>query len=417
MSTLRVGAITYDYYPFDIRVRRMAEAAADAGFETHVICLRNQGEPAHEVIHGVITDRVPFNRGFGRPLPLTILSWVWFMVLAGAVVTWQHMRRPYHAIVVHNMPDFLVFAALIPRLLGAKVVLDIQDVSPELMAAKAGSGRKKDLLYRLSALQERISTTFADRVITVGWPFEERLQARGVPASKLSVVLNSADPRLFPAERRCPPPSWSAGHDGSFIIMYYGTIAERNGLDIAVCALALALPRAPRLRLDIMGRGECLPEVKRLADTLGVAEYVRFSDPCPSDRIVDFVVHGDAGIIPYRFDGFAELVLPTKAYELAWMHRPIIASDTTAIRSMFQSGSVLLCQPGSAESFAEALIKLYERPSLQRLLVERAAKDYVPYRFEEVRSQYVQLLASLGQEDIPHAMTAGPSIRMKGDRA
>lgn len=394
MSQLRVGAITYDYYPFDIRVRRMAEAAADAGYEMHVICLRDKGELPHETCNGVITHRLPFSRGFGRPLPLTILSWIWFMVLAGSVVTWQHIRQRYDVIIAHNMPDFLVFAAIIPRILGAKVVLDVQDVSPELMAAKS-NGRLKGLLFWLSALQERISTAFSNNVITVGWPFEERLKSRGVPSRKLSLVLNSADPRLFPAARRCPPPSWAPGFDGPFIVMYYGTIAERNGLDTAVRALALALPRAPRLRLDLMGRGEHLPAVRQLAEELGVADRVRVNDPCPSENIVDFVVHGDVGIIPYRLDGFAELVLPTKAYEQAWMQRPMIASDTVAIRSMFRQGSILLCDPENPQSFADAIVNLYEHPELQRTMVERAANDYTPYRWEQQRAEYQEFLASL----------------------
>jgi glycosyltransferase involved in cell wall biosynthesis len=394
MPEVRVGAITYDYYPFDIRVRRMAEAAVDAGYEMEVICLRDKGEAPREVCNGVITRRVPFSRGFGRPLPLSLLSWIWFLVLAGLLVTVEHLRRPYQVIIAHNMPDFLVFAAFIPRLLGAKVVLDIQDVSPELMAAKS-SGRPGRILYHLCAVQERISTAFSHHVITAGWPFEDRLKARGVPESKLSVVLNSADPRLFPAARRCPPPSWAPDYTGPFIVMYYGTIAERNGLDTALYALALALPEAPRLRLDIMGRGENLLEIKRLARKLGIAEYVQFSEPCPSSQIVDFVVHGDAGIIPYRVDGFAELVLPTKAYEQAWMQRPIIASDTMAIRSMFRPGATLLCDADSPESFAAALVLLYKDPQLQRTLVERAAEDYAPYRWERVRSEYQELLASL----------------------
>lgn len=397
MTTLRVAAITYDYYPFDIRVRRMAEAAADAGYEMRIICLRNQGEAPHEVCSGVITDRLPFGRGFGRALPLTILSWLWFMVLAGTVVTWQHLRHPYDVIIAHNMPDFLVFAAVIPRILGAKVVLDVQDVSPELMSAKS-SGRMKAMLYRLAAIQERVSTAFSNYVITVGWPFEERLKARGVPARKLALVLNSADPRLFPAARRCPPPSWPVDHDGPFIVMYYGTIAERNGLDTAVRALALALPHAPHLQLDIMGRGEYLPEVQRLAKELGIADRVRFSDPCPSENIVDFVLHGDAGIIPYRRDGFAELVLPTKAYEQAWMQRPMVASNTVAIRSMFREGSILLCDPESPQSFADALVHLYEHPELQRTMVERAFEDYTPYRWEQVRAEYQEFLATISRK-------------------
>jgi glycosyltransferase involved in cell wall biosynthesis len=398
-SQLRMAAITYDYYPFDIRVRRMAEAAADAGYEMRVICLRDTGEAPHEVCNGVITDRLPFSRGFGRPLPLTILSWLWFTLLAGAVVTWQHLRRPYDVIIAHNMPDFLVFAAVIPRMLGAKVILDVQDVSPELMSAKS-SGKMRRILFRLAAIQERVSTAFASHVITVGWPFEQRLKARGVPARKLFLTLNSADPRLFPAARRCPPPSSEPGYDGPFIVMYYGTIAERNGLDTAVRALALALPRAPRLQLDIMGRGEYLIEVRRLVDELSIGDHVRYSDPCPSENIVDFVLHGDVGIIPYRLDGFAELVLPTKAYEQAWMQRAIVASDTIAIRSMFQPGSAILCDPESPESFADALINLYEHPELRQTLAERAFEDYAPYRWEQVSAEYQAYLASLARRPV-----------------
>jgi glycosyltransferase involved in cell wall biosynthesis len=410
MSELRVGAIAYDYYPFDTRVRRMAEAARDAGFETHVICLKDHGEPAHEVYDGVITHRMPMSRGFGRPLPFTILCWMWFLVLSGFTVTHQHLRRPYQVIVIHNMPDFLVFAALIPRLLGAKVLLDVQDVSPELMVAKS-RGHFRGLLFNLAAMQERISTMFANHIVTVGWPFEDLLKTRGVPKSKISLVLQSPDPRLFPAAHRCPPPSWTPGYTGPFVIMYYGTIAERNGLDIALHALALALPRAPRLRLDIMGRGEYLPEIKSLTETLGLADHVQFSEPCPSHHIVDFVVHGDAGIIPYRIDGFAELVLPTKAYEMAWMQRPIIASDTVGIRSMFRSGGVLLCEPDSPESFADAIIELYEHPELQRTLVQRADVDYMPYRWEQVRLEYQGLLASLCRPAVRHVAAAGHRSR------
>ena len=36
----------------------------------------------------------------------------------------------------HNIPDFLVFAGLVPRLAGRKVVLDVHDSVPETFAAK-----------------------------------------------------------------------------------------------------------------------------------------------------------------------------------------------------------------------------------------------------------------------------------------
>ncbi|HEV7129370.1 MAG TPA: glycosyltransferase family 4 protein [Ktedonobacterales bacterium] len=394
MSRLRIVAVAFDYYPFDIRVRRMAEAAADAGHEMHIICLRARSEAPHALCDGVVVHRLPLRRRFGMPLLETLLSWLWFGMLAGALLSWQQAQRAYDIVVIHNMPDFLVFCALLPKLAGAKIVLDVEDVCPELMAAKA-RGRTRALLERLAIWQERVSVAFSDHVITVGWPFEACLVRRHVPPAKLSLVINSADPRLFPAARRCPPPALATAGERAFVVMYYGTVAARNGVDTAVRAVALAQRHVPHVQLRIMGHGEELPHLKRLAAELDIAERVIFLEPCPSDTLVDFIVSGDIGIIPYRRDGFADLVLPTKAYELAWMRRPIIASDTVAIRSLFRPESIVLCDPTSPDAFADAIVDLYRHPEKQATMIACATEDYTPYQWEAERQKYQALLASL----------------------
>jgi glycosyltransferase involved in cell wall biosynthesis len=115
---------------------------------------------------------------------------------------------------------------------------------------------------------------------------------------------------------------------------------------------------------------------------------------------VNFVIHGDVGIIPYRRNDFMELVLPTKAYEFAWMQRPMIASDTRAIRSMFRPESIILCDSTSPESFAEAIITLYQDPEKRACMTSNAAQDYEPYRWESMAARYQQLLASLSRNQI-----------------
>ena len=408
MSMVHIGNITFDWYPFDPLVRRLSEAAVAGGNEVDVICLRQADEPRHEVYHSVQIYRLPMRRGFGRSLPVTVLTWCWFLVIAAVKITSLHLKHRYQVIHVHNIPDFLVFAALIPKMLGAKVILHVQDTAPELMAAKA-RGRKQRMIARLAAWQERISTSFADHVITVGWPFEQLLLQRGVPPEKLTIILNSADPKMFPPERCADSSPATFSAERPFIIMYHGTLAERNGLDIAIRALALALKSVPYVRLDIKGRGEHLPALKSLAEELGIADHIIFTDPCPSAEIVDFVVHGDVGIIPYRKDIFMELVLPTKAYEFALMHRPMIASDTRAIRSMFRPESLALCDPAQPASFADAIIDLYQHPDKRASLIAHAVEDYEPYQWEAMAQRYQQLLATLawkqGQEKEQYAVT------------
>lgn len=397
MSSIHIGTITFDWYPFDPLVRRLAETAREAGHTVDVICLRQPHEKRYEVYNGIHIYRMPMNRDFGRSLPITILGWCWFLLLAGATATWLHLKHRYDVVHAHNMPDLLVFAALFPKLLGAKVILEVQDVSPELMGAKA-RGRLRGIVTRLATWQEHISTSFAHHVITVGWPFEELLLRRGVPPEKLTIILNSAYPKLFPRAREEPGSSECSDEARPFILMYHGTLAERNGLDTAIRALALARRVLPQLRLDIQGRGEHLPILKRLAMELGVSDHVVFTDTGPFEQIVDFIVHGDVGIIPYRCDGFTELVLPTKAYEYAWMGRPIIASETGAIRSMFRPESIVLCRPSKPEEFAEAIIDLYQHPEKRARLVANAAEDYIPYRWELMAERYQKLLISLCQK-------------------
>lgn len=405
MASIRVCAITTDCYPEDPLVRRTAEAAASGGYEYHVICSMRDGQPKYELFNGVHVHRVrirgrkgkPLGRITARPVYEMLVLWTFFALLAFWKVARLHSKLKFDVVHVHNLPDFLVFSALIPKILGARVILEVQDVAPELMAAKA-KGVFRGIAVRLARWQERVSTVFADHVLTVGWPFEQPLLRRGVPQEKLSSVLNSADPKIFPEQKRSAPFLGEATAERPIILMYHGTFAERNGLDIAMRAFAKALTAAPHLRLHLNGGGEEVPRLKQLAQTLDVADRVTFSPLGPLEKVADFIVQGDIGIIPYRSDGFMDMVLPTKSYEFAWMRRPMIASNTLAIRSLFRPGSVRLCEPSNADSFAEAIIDLYQDPQKRAQLIAGAAEDYEQYRWEIMAERYCQLIASLAQK-------------------
>ena len=402
MSALRVCAITSDCYPEDPLVRRTAEAAACEGYEYHVICSLKEGQEKYEVFNGVHTHRIflrgpkgkPLGRITGMPLGATLLAWSVFTFLAFWKVARLHLKQKFDVVHAHNMPDFLVFAAFVPKILGAQVILHVQDVSPELMAVKA-KGRLKKITFLLATWQERVSTAFADHVLTVGWPFEECLRKRGVAQKKLSSVLNSADPTIFPVEKRTDPFMGEPTAERPLILMYHGTQAARAGLDIAIRAFVKAREVAPYLRLYFMGRGDALSDLKQLVQELGVADHVVFIPSRPPDELADFIMRGDIGIIPYRSDGFMDLLLPTKAYEYALMRRPMIVSNILAMRSMFRPESVIFCEPSNVDSFADAIIDLYQHPEKRTQLAANAEQDYAPYKWELMAERYRQLLASL----------------------
>jgi len=328
------------------------------------------------------------------PFCTMMMLWSWFAFIVFQKVARIHLKLNFDLIHAHNLPDFLVFSALVPKLLGAKVVLHVQDVAPELVASKF-NGRFKRILVLLAKLQEHLSTAFADHVLTVGLPMEQRLLKRGVPPKKLSIVLNSADPNMFPIEKRTEPFLREPTRDRPLILMFHGTLAYRSGVDIAIAALAKARTVAQHLCMRVMGAGASLLDLQEMTKRLGVADYVVFIPWRPIDAVADFIAEGDIGIIPYRSDGFMDLLLPTKAYEYALMRRPMIASDISGIRSMFRSGSTILCEPASVDSFADAIIDLYNHPRRRDELVTSAEIDNLDYRWEVSAEHYTDVLASL----------------------
>jgi glycosyltransferase involved in cell wall biosynthesis len=405
MNAPRVCAITCDCYPDDPLVRRTSEAAASAGYDYHVICAQKNGQGLEEVFNGVQIHRLymrgrhgkPLGRITGNPFVTTVFLWLYFTVLAMWKVGRLHLKERFDVIHVHNLPDFLVFAALIPKLFGAKVILHVQDVSPELMASRSKPISRR-ITFLLANLQERISTAFADHVVTVGWPFEKLLLQRGVHPQRLSSILNSADPNLFRSERRTEPFLGQPSADRPLIFMYHGTFGLAAGLDLGLRAFAKALSKAPHIRLHLKGGGPAIDDLKQLTQDLNIGDHVTFYPGGPVDEVVTFISQGDVGIIPYRSNGFMDLLLPTKAYEFALMRRPMIVSSTVATRSMFRQESVAFCQPGDEDGLVEAMIDLYNHPLKRSTLIANAEEDYLPYHWEEMAERYRQLLKTLAMK-------------------
>ena len=84
-----------------------------------------------ETISGVQIFRVPISRQRGGKLNY-IFTYLAFLLVAFFYVSALHLRNRYSLIHVHNMPDLLVFSALIPKMMGVPVILDVHDPMREL---------------------------------------------------------------------------------------------------------------------------------------------------------------------------------------------------------------------------------------------------------------------------------------------
>ncbi len=395
--------VVHAFYPLaETRVQREAEALLARGFEVDVICLRMPQEAPFEVVRGVNVHRLPVQTiNVERGVLDQLWEYLRFFALALVKLTRLHRQRHYDVVQVHNLPDFLVFAALWPKLRGTPVILDIHDVMPELFADR--TGRSPDnWLVRLVKLEERLSCRFADHVITVTEPWRQVLVGRGLPDDKSSVVMNVADARLFhPGVRR-----QIERDPSSFHLIYHGVQTYRHGLDVLLRAVAQVRPQIPQVRLTLHGEGEYHDKLVRLTEELGLADCVHFSNRyVPVDQLPALIAQADVGVVPYRRDVFTDGILPTKLMEYAALGMPSIASRTPAIEAYFDETMVEFCVPGDVDDLARCILRLYREPARREELVRGTAKFRQRYSWERVSAAYVALVERLGSGDARHKTT------------
>lgn len=380
--------VVHNYLAQDPRARREAEALLSDGWSLDLVCLRGPGEPTTEQWNGATVHRLPVSRHRGAGTAIYMAEYAAFLGLAALKVAWLDLRRRYDLVQAHNVPDALVFAALAPRLRGARVVLDVRDPLPDLYVSKFG-GDERHPVVRAARWVEAASVAFADHVLTPNEPSRRRLLGRGLPAEKITNVLNSPDPRLFAPVPRAPKP------EGAFTLVYHGGLFERYGLDVAVRAVDRLRDRMPGLRLKIAGVGEELENLRALVADLDLADRVSLPGWIDPEAIREFVADADLGVVPYRQDSFTDLIYPTKAFEYVAMDRPVVMSRLAGVVELFGEVPDLFVTPGDPDDLAERILRLHREPARLARLNDALARTCRPLGWEGQRRAYLDVVDRL----------------------
>lgn len=402
---LRVLILRQGYYPDDPRVRRAVGALAARGHAVDIVCLRRAGEAARATVAGARVVRIPLAHRRGGALRY---AWEYGAFFAAAAVgaLGLHLRHRYDVVQAHSLPDGLVFAALGPRCLGAKVVLDLHEVAPELAASLFRLALDHPLV-RLAGRVEQAAIGFADACLAVSQPCAEAFVRRGAPAGKLTVVMNSADPALFRRPVAAAdssrtgaarsPDDPEPGPSAPLRLVSHGTLVHRHGYDVLLHAAAHLRDRgAPDFTLRIIGDGEARPVLDALAGELGLGDRVTFDGHRPLDEMARRLVGADIGVVSNRRDAFMDLVVPTKLMEYAALGIPAVVARTTAVERYFGDDMVRYFAPGDAEDLAAALAGLMCDAGARRRLADAAERGFCGrHGWPDMAARYLDLIETL----------------------
>ena len=386
----RIAMVVHAVYPGDPRIRRQSDALRDAGHEVDVFCLRMPGEVAEESDGTMRIVRLPVNRAF-TGFAGHMAEYLAFAGLAAIRLTREHRRRRYRLIQVATVPDFLAFAAFPIRLNGVPVLLDLHEDMPEFFRDRFSHPLLRPLLPAVT-LSAKAAAGLATELITVHEPLRQLSIGRGVPPEKISVVMNSADTRLFDPARH---PRREFMDDGQLRLVHHSNLQRIYGLDVAVEAVALLDADVLPHRLDVYGDGPFRLQVEAVIARTGTSDRVHLHGRVPMDALPGLLAGADIGLVPSLQEPYLQYSLSTKLLEYAAMGVPTIASDLSTVRAHFTSDAVRYVPGGDAAALAEAIRQLAADPAAAARLGAEAHRQAASYAWSAQATHYLEVVDRL----------------------
>jgi len=382
--------LVQNVYEVDVRVRRKAEALASAGYSVDVLALAGPDRKKTYTLNNVVVHAVSLAKKRGSIFRY-VFEYVAFFLWAFVRVLLLSRRRRYSVVDVNTLPDFLIFAAVPARWMGAKLVLDMHEITPEFYMSKYNVGANSWLIRFLTYI-EKISFDFADSVVAISEPIRDLLVGRGLDPSKAIVVMNSADEARFVSQAPGPPGDKDSN---GFTMIYHGTLTRIYGLELAIEAFGIAHKEMPGAEFWILGSGSEKNALANQAERLGLSSKVKLLGQVAPAEIPSWLGKSHVGVLPIHRDEFLEFAFPNKLPEFIIMGKPVLMSRLMTIRHYFSEEAICYFEPDNPEDLAKQMLRLYNDRDLCARLAVRAREEYVPIRWEVMRQRYLDLIASI----------------------
>jgi glycosyltransferase involved in cell wall biosynthesis len=375
--------------PFDCRVWLQCQALVAEGYRVSVISPKAPGDPGYELVDGVHLYRYRAARtGSGVLSFLVEFAYSW---IAAALLSVRVLLGPgFDVLQACNPPDTYFLLAAGYKLLGKRFLFDQHDLSPEIYALRFP--RPSSLALRLLRSLERLCHRTADHVITVNESVRELLIARtGSPPDKVSVVRNGPD--LGRLHRVVPRPELRRGK--RYLCCYLGVMGPQDGVDLLLRAIHVFTGQLGRhdCHFLLMGFGDALEELKRLAAELGIQDVVTFTGRVGDAEIRASLSSADLGLSPDPKNAFNDVCTMIKALEYMSFGLPVVSFDLK--ETHVSAGEAAIYVQGSGpEAYAAAISELLDSPE-RRARMGAAGRR----RIEEALSWEHQKIAYLRTYD------------------
>jgi colanic acid biosynthesis glycosyl transferase WcaI len=289
-------------------------------------------------------------------LPLRAINYVTYLL--ASLMTGLFSRKPDVVLCMTDPPVIADVALLVARRFRAPLVVVSQDVFPEI-AVELKRLESKPLIDLLRALIGYYLRR-ADRVVAIGDTMRRRLEEKGAPAQRITVIPNWVDTSaITPAPK---DNDWSRRHGlyGSFVVMHSGNVGHAQNLDSLVRSTTF-LRDLDDLVVAVIGGGARHTALVELAERLET-DHVRFMGYQPRELLSLSLSAADVHVVGLA-RGLSGYVVPSRLYGILAAGRPVIVAadeESETARVVVQEGAGVVVPPGRPELLAETIRAAYD---------------------------------------------------------
>jgi colanic acid biosynthesis glycosyl transferase WcaI len=291
-------------------------------------------------------------------------------------------------------------AFLAAKLRGVRVVLNVQDIHPDL-SIESGILRNRAAIRFAQGLEKWVYGV-SDHIVVIGEGFRKNLLAKGVPGEKMTVIPNWVDTGFLKPVSKDNPLSRKYGLQDKFVVMYSGTISISSNRALErVLEAAVSMKRDDDVVFAIVGEGLKKPELQRKAEDLG-ATNVRFFPFQPYDDLPRLLASSDILLVPLDAEK-SQMSVPSKLYNFLAAGRPVLAlapRDSEVARLIHDHRCGDVAAPDDIAGIREAVLRLKRDAGSRRELASNARR-YVVDNFARtmIMDRYESLLDSLSRAE------------------
>lgn len=381
----------YEEFPRDPRVRRYVNALNESGIYCVVICSKKKRDKLFENWNGNAVYRIPVAK-LRQSFFITFLEYLIFTFISSFLISYLGIKYRFRVIHVHTLPDSLVFAAVFNKLFGAKLVLDLHEVFPELFTVRRPK-LENSFWVKILKFNEKISIKFADVLITIHDNAKEIFIKRnkGIE-NKIHIIMNGVDPAEFAETRHI--------RTDRFVIIYNGTINKILNLTMIVKALSGLKNKMKDKDFDkiifrLYGDGPSVGEILKLAETLGVKDKVDYRGFLTPPEMRKEVLKSNVLILPPLKNLYSDLFYTIKLVEMIYLKIPVIATRLNTYKRYYREESLFYFNSGNLDQLIERIEEVFYNRELVAEKVNNAYEDYMKVSWEIIKPHYLKIIENL----------------------